>query len=86
MSKCITCIHGAVCDDFDGNSSKNCNQFISMNGKIERHGHWIPINQCRNSANEYECSECIMPVYLDSYTYDCDYDFCPYCATIMDEE
>ena len=45
------------------------------------HGHWIKL---RISQHRYRCSHCKEDVFCNHN--DCDFNFCPNCGAIMDEE
>ena len=49
-------------------------------------GHWIMVDEYCNHAKEFQCSSCENTVEYDHYTRFCEYDICPHCGAIMDEE
>lgn len=52
-----------------------------------KHGHWIPVDRdCRDYTDEYDCSVCEGTVRLAYFTTYCDYEYCPWCGSKMDEE
>ena len=47
---------------------------------------WKPVEpDTRGYTNCFECPECGMFVHIGTFVTACDYDFCPYCGTRIEE-
>lgn len=50
-------------------------------------GHWIAIGYMnRKDTDTFRCSACDKHIYLQFTTEECDYKFCPYCGSRMNQK
>lgn len=53
----------------------------------EKHGYFKPVNtDYRGYTDQFECTNCLERVYLGFMMQECEYEYCPHCAAIMDLE
>lgn len=60
---------------------------LSMDAQEVKHGHWIVHKLGYSDDYYFECSHCHADdIYGDEYEDECDFEYCPRCGAIMDEE